>query len=157
LSGRRRRLRRHTVRTVRQWTIRYHSVCRWYNVGTGKGMFAYADAVNFSCAALPLVNKPGTSIACTTQADVDARIAATGATGTATGTTSVSIAHLQGEPLITPIQAAPSTSAAAPASSPSPLSPQSGGQDQVSQSRKSQTHMLRADINSEEPTGNIQQ
>jgi hypothetical protein len=66
------------------------------------------------CAALPLVNKPGTSIACTTQADVDARIAATGATGTATGTTS----------------AAPSTSAAAPASSPSPLSPQSGGQDQ---------------------------
>jgi len=31
------------------------------------------------CAALPLVNKPGTSIACTTQADVDARIAATGA------------------------------------------------------------------------------
>lgn len=66
------------------------------------------------CAALPLVNKPGTSIACTTQADVDARIAATGATGTTTGTTSV----------------APSTSAAAPASSPSPLSPQSGGQDQ---------------------------
>ncbi|GLB38862.1 hypothetical protein LshimejAT787_0600240 [Lyophyllum shimeji] len=31
------------------------------------------------CAALPLVNKPGTSITCTTQADVDARIAATGA------------------------------------------------------------------------------
>jgi len=32
-----------------------------------------------TCAALPLVNKPGTSIACTTQADIDARIAATGA------------------------------------------------------------------------------
>ncbi|KAG6852390.1 hypothetical protein C0991_012484 [Blastosporella zonata] len=31
------------------------------------------------CAALPLVNKPGTSIACTTAADRDARIAATGA------------------------------------------------------------------------------
>ncbi|KAF8060761.1 hypothetical protein FPV67DRAFT_1423415 [Lyophyllum atratum] len=31
------------------------------------------------CAALPLVNKPGTSITCTTQPDVDARIAATGA------------------------------------------------------------------------------
>ncbi|KAJ6607517.1 hypothetical protein B0H10DRAFT_2166790 [Mycena sp. CBHHK59/15] len=37
------------------------------------------------CAALPLVNKPGTSIACDTSADVDARIAATGATGGATG------------------------------------------------------------------------
>ncbi|KAH9891078.1 hypothetical protein C8Q73DRAFT_802875 [Cubamyces lactineus] len=32
------------------------------------------------CAALPLVNSPGTSIACTTAADRDARIAATGAT-----------------------------------------------------------------------------
>ncbi|KAG6835668.1 hypothetical protein H0H93_015927 [Arthromyces matolae] len=32
------------------------------------------------CAALPLVNKPGTSITCTTAADRDARIAATGAT-----------------------------------------------------------------------------
>jgi len=32
-----------------------------------------------TCAALPLVNKPGTSIACTTQADAEARIAATGA------------------------------------------------------------------------------
>jgi len=33
------------------------------------------------CAALPLVNSPGTSIACTTLSDLDARIAATGATG----------------------------------------------------------------------------
>ncbi|KAI0356148.1 hypothetical protein OH77DRAFT_236918 [Trametes cingulata] len=32
------------------------------------------------CAALPLVNSPGTSITCTTAADRDARIAATGAT-----------------------------------------------------------------------------
>ena len=32
------------------------------------------------CTALPLVNSPGTSITCTTQADLDARIAATGAT-----------------------------------------------------------------------------
>jgi len=31
------------------------------------------------CAALPLVNKAGTSITCTTQADVNSRIAATGA------------------------------------------------------------------------------
>lgn len=34
----------------------------------------------YSCAALPNVNSPGTSIACTTPADRDARIAATGAT-----------------------------------------------------------------------------
>jgi len=36
------------------------------------------------CAALPNVNSAGTSITCTTQADVDARIAATGATSGAT-------------------------------------------------------------------------
>ncbi|KAJ7139556.1 hypothetical protein C8R44DRAFT_727594 [Mycena epipterygia] len=35
------------------------------------------------CAALPLVNSAGTSITCTTQADLDARIAATGATAAA--------------------------------------------------------------------------
>ncbi|KAF7986238.1 hypothetical protein HWV62_38699 [Athelia sp. TMB] len=33
------------------------------------------------CAALPLVNSAGTSIACTTQSDLDSRIAATGAKG----------------------------------------------------------------------------
>ncbi|KAJ3860206.1 hypothetical protein EV359DRAFT_49579 [Lentinula novae-zelandiae] len=35
------------------------------------------------CFALPLVNKPGTSVTCTSQADATARIAATGATGSA--------------------------------------------------------------------------
>ncbi|KAJ7480126.1 hypothetical protein B0H11DRAFT_1916261 [Mycena galericulata] len=35
------------------------------------------------CAALPLVNSAGTSVTCTTQADLDARIAATGATSAA--------------------------------------------------------------------------
>jgi len=40
------------------------------------------------CAALPLVNKPGTSIACDTSSDVAARIAATGATGGVDGSTS---------------------------------------------------------------------
>ncbi|KAH8120497.1 hypothetical protein DFH11DRAFT_1560337 [Phellopilus nigrolimitatus] len=35
------------------------------------------------CAALPLVNSQGTSITCTTQSDVDSRIAATGATNSA--------------------------------------------------------------------------
>ncbi|OCH91408.1 hypothetical protein OBBRIDRAFT_775268 [Obba rivulosa] len=38
-----------------------------------------------TCAALPLVNKAGTSIACTTQSDALARIAATGAQGGLTG------------------------------------------------------------------------
>lgn len=38
-----------------------------------------------TCVALPLVNKAGTSIACTTQADALARIAATGAQGGLTG------------------------------------------------------------------------
>ncbi|KAF9478723.1 hypothetical protein BDN70DRAFT_986367 [Pholiota conissans] len=39
------------------------------------------------CAALPLVNSPGTSVTCTTSADLAARIAATGATdvGSSTG------------------------------------------------------------------------
>lgn len=38
-----------------------------------------------TCAALPLVEKAGTSIACTTTADADSRIAATGATGGLSG------------------------------------------------------------------------
>lgn len=37
------------------------------------------------CTALPLVNSPGTSITCTTQADAAARITATGAKGGITG------------------------------------------------------------------------
>ncbi|KDQ62553.1 hypothetical protein JAAARDRAFT_30457 [Jaapia argillacea MUCL 33604] len=37
------------------------------------------------CLALPLVNKPGTSIACTTESDGASRIAATGAQGGITG------------------------------------------------------------------------
>ena len=39
----------------------------------------YLTICPFSCAALPLVNSPGTSITCTTASDRDARIAATGA------------------------------------------------------------------------------
>lgn len=38
-----------------------------------------------SCFALPLVNKAGTSITCTTEADAASRITATGATGGVTG------------------------------------------------------------------------
>ena len=37
------------------------------------------------CFALPLVNKAGTSITCTTQSDAASRIANTGATGGVTG------------------------------------------------------------------------
>ncbi|KAG6824700.1 hypothetical protein H0H92_006099 [Tricholoma furcatifolium] len=44
------------------------------------GTFAITQCAGSTiCAALPLVDKPGTSIACTTAADRDARIAATGA------------------------------------------------------------------------------
>ncbi|KAH8119561.1 proline-rich protein [Phellopilus nigrolimitatus] len=42
-------------------------------------------AAGLTCAALPLVNSPGTSVTCTTPADATARIAATGATGGLTG------------------------------------------------------------------------
>ena len=42
-------------------------------------------AATLTCAALPLVNSAGTSIACTTPADALARIAATGATGGISG------------------------------------------------------------------------
>ncbi|CAA7265120.1 unnamed protein product [Cyclocybe aegerita] len=50
------------------------------------GKFALTNcAATLTCAALPLVNKAGTSITCTTSADAEARIAATGATGGLTG------------------------------------------------------------------------
>jgi len=42
-------------------------------------------AAPLTCAALPLVNKAGTSVTCTTTSDALARIAATGATGGLTG------------------------------------------------------------------------
>ncbi|KAH9934022.1 uncharacterized protein BXZ73DRAFT_89673 [Epithele typhae] len=42
-------------------------------------------AASLQCFALPLVNSAGTSIACTTKADAEARIAAPGATGGITG------------------------------------------------------------------------
>lgn len=40
---------------------------------------------DLQCFALPLVNSPGTSITCTTAADAEARISASGATGGITG------------------------------------------------------------------------
>jgi len=50
-----------------------------------KGAFVTTSCNPSICAALPLVNKAGTSIACTTKADAAARIAATGAKGGITG------------------------------------------------------------------------
>ncbi|KAI0351866.1 hypothetical protein OH77DRAFT_1563073 [Trametes cingulata] len=68
------------------------------------------------CAALPLVNSPGTSITCTTAADRDARIAATGATaaaGNGNAGTTTGNAAANGGAATTTTPAAAATSAAA--------------------------------------------
>jgi hypothetical protein len=49
-----------------------------------------------SCAALPNTGAPGTVIACTTQADINARIAATGATSAGSGAGAASSVALGG-------------------------------------------------------------
>lgn len=68
--------------------LKNNSACKDGEIACIEGQFAQCVGGKFAlqpcsagttCAALPLVNKPGTSIACTTQSDVDARIAATGA------------------------------------------------------------------------------
>ncbi|PPR01687.1 hypothetical protein CVT24_001515 [Panaeolus cyanescens] len=51
----------------------------------GNNVFVTTPCNGLTCAALPLVNSPGTSITCTTLDDARARIAATGATGGLTG------------------------------------------------------------------------
>ncbi|KAI5120306.1 hypothetical protein M0805_005810 [Coniferiporia weirii] len=54
--------------------------------GTGAFVLtACNEAAGLTCAALPLVNSPGTSITCTTSSDAVSRIAETGATGGLTG------------------------------------------------------------------------
>ncbi|KAF9462879.1 hypothetical protein BDZ94DRAFT_654465 [Collybia nuda] len=50
------------------------------------GKFVTTSCGALQCVALPLVNAPGTSITCTTEADAIARISASGATGGVTGT-----------------------------------------------------------------------
>jgi hypothetical protein len=62
-----------------KWEIRYPALRCWYNVSSTYRDNANASNAPYSCAALPLVNSPGTSVTCTTQADLDRRIAATGA------------------------------------------------------------------------------
>lgn len=70
--------------------LKANSACKSGDNACIGGKFAQCDNGKFvitacpagtTCAALPLVNKPGTSIACDTKADIDARIAATGAKG----------------------------------------------------------------------------
>jgi len=51
----------------------------------GNNVFVTTPCNGLVCAALPLVNSPGTSITCTTPDDARTRIAATGATGGLTG------------------------------------------------------------------------
>lgn len=75
-------MREQWVRAVRWWQIR-HPALRPCNCVRTKPCFLFdlhprvlTDGVVHSCAALPLVNSPGTSITCTTAGDRDARIAA---------------------------------------------------------------------------------
>ncbi|KAG8220129.1 hypothetical protein J3R82DRAFT_1150 [Butyriboletus roseoflavus] len=63
-------------------------------------------SLGLACAALPLVNSAGTSITCTTQVDLNTRIAATGATN---GTTSVN-ATVTPSPTMASLTATPTAS-----------------------------------------------
>ncbi|KAJ7596612.1 hypothetical protein C8J56DRAFT_816427 [Mycena floridula] len=67
-----------------------------------------ACAATTICAALPLVNSAGTSITCTTPADLAARIAATGATDSSAGSTT---AATDSTATTTSAAASPTTSA----------------------------------------------
>lgn len=73
---------------------------------------------DLQCFALPLVNSPGTSITCTTAADAEARISASGATGGITGDGSAAPAPAPA-PSSAPSAPAP-PSASAPPSAPAP-------------------------------------
>ncbi|RDX56281.1 hypothetical protein OH76DRAFT_1477917 [Lentinus brumalis] len=74
-----------------------------------------ACAAGTICAALPLVNSAGTSITCTTAADRDARIAATGATSGSTGSSAgASAASSVAATATTSSAAASSTASTAP-------------------------------------------
>ncbi|EJC99441.1 uncharacterized protein FOMMEDRAFT_142744 [Fomitiporia mediterranea MF3/22] len=63
------------------------TTCAGTQVGqcAGGKLVTTACSGGTQCFVLPLVNKAGTSAACTTEADASARIAATGATGGITG------------------------------------------------------------------------
>jgi len=68
------------------------------------------------CFALPLVNKAGTSITCDTEADAEARIAATGATGGLTGSGKGSGSKSGSGSDSEPSKASPTTTIVAPES-----------------------------------------
>ncbi|KAH9479464.1 hypothetical protein JR316_0008058 [Psilocybe cubensis] len=78
----------------------------------GKFVTQSCGAAPLTCAALPLVNSPGTSITCTTLADAAARIAATGATGGVIGSGN-------GQTDNTPVTTAAPPAATTPATTPS--------------------------------------
>ncbi|GBE78481.1 hypothetical protein BKA93DRAFT_537108 [Sparassis latifolia] len=66
------------------------------------------------CAALPLVNSEGTSVTCTTQGDLDARIAATGATnGTSSPSAVSSVAPVSSASAVSHSTSKPATTASA--------------------------------------------
>ena len=71
-------LREQQICAMRGWEICYFGLCSWDRVGAvlyaSVGCYTHAN-IFISCAALPLVNSPGTSITCTTEADLAARIA----------------------------------------------------------------------------------
>jgi len=74
------------------------------------------------CFSLPLVNKPGTSTTCDTEADAVARIAATGATGGLTGSGSSSGNTSGSGSDSSPSQASATTTTVAPQSTATPES-----------------------------------
>jgi len=75
-------------------SLNANSPCKSGDIACVDGKFAQCNGGKFdlspcpsgtTCAALPLVNKPGTSISCDSQVDIDARIAATGANNGGSG------------------------------------------------------------------------
>ncbi|KAF8909379.1 hypothetical protein CPB84DRAFT_1765989 [Gymnopilus junonius] len=75
----------------------------------GKFVTQPCGAAPETCVALPLVNSPGTSITCSTVADAEARIAATGATGGLTGSGSSTSGSSSSSEAVKPSASQPST------------------------------------------------
>jgi len=109
----------------------------------GKFVATSCGAAPLTCAALPLVNSKGTSVTCTTKADAEARIAATGAKGGLTGSGGGG-----GDGAATPAQPAKTNVGAQPA--PTPAAPQTGGGFQLQNGKDAQA--LNAQFASLTPT-----
>ncbi|PPQ96591.1 hypothetical protein CVT26_006328 [Gymnopilus dilepis] len=94
----------------------------------GKFVTQSCGAAPLTCVALPLVNKPGTSVTCSTIADAEARIAATGATGGLTGSGSPSSAASAASDVVEPNAAsAPAAGNSAPSSAATTTTASSSG------------------------------